>query len=179
MNYKIKNVIVLLFLVSFAGCGFWGNFTTYFNRYFNAVQKFDEAEEVIKAESKRELFEFREPKVPGKANTLLDAVIEKCSNLLQWNEESSYVEEAIMMIGKSYYYRGNFTKALRKFQELAAFTDSDLALENRLWIGKSELQMRRFDDGMLTLDNVKVEAEEAGEDDFLIEAYLSQIRFYV
>ena len=89
MNNKIKNVIVLLFLVSFAGCGFWENFTTYFNRYFNAVQKFEEAEEIIKTEGKRDLLEFREPKVPGKANTALDAVIQKCSDILQWNKESA------------------------------------------------------------------------------------------
>ena len=45
MNNKIKNVIVLILLVSFAGCGFWENFTTYFNRYFNAVQKFEELDD--------------------------------------------------------------------------------------------------------------------------------------
>ncbi len=179
LKNRIKHLLVIIFLMTFTGCGFWENFTTYFNRYFNAVDKFEEAEEIIQTESERDLFEFKEPRVPGKANTALDAVIKKCSEILQWNKESAYVEEAILMIGKSYYYRGNYTKALRKFRELESFPNTDLALENKLWIGKSELQMRRFEEGMQTLDDVKIAAEEEGEDEILVEAYLSQIRFLV
>jgi TolA-binding protein len=169
------SIIAIMFL--FQGCGLWDNFTTYFNRYYNAELSFEEAELAIATDSKRELFEFKEPTVPSGARKNLDDVIEKCSKILQFNTESDYFAAAVFMIGKSYYYQGNFTKALRKFRELESIPESELALENQLWIAKSELQMRRFEVGIEVLNRVKEEAEKDENEEILFNAYLAEIRY--
>ena len=128
------------------GCSVWENFTAYYNTYFNASAAFEEAEESI-IEQKKELFAFKEEKISNSTNELLNKVIEKCSRILQFYEESSYVEDALFMTGKSFYYQQNYAKALRKFRELEVIPDSDLQLENKFWVGKTELQMRNFDEG--------------------------------
>lgn len=176
MNKKaLISIIFLTFL--FQGCGLWNNFTTYFNRYYNAAVAFEEAELAIKEDAKRELFEFKELSPPSSANTNLNEVIENCSKILQFNKDSDYFDAALFMIGKSYYYQGNYTKALRKFRELESLPESELSLENQLWIAKSELQMRRFDIGIEKLNMVKLEAEKIENEELLYDAYLTEVRY--
>ena len=55
---------ILFFAAIFSGCGIWGDFTTYFNLYYNTSDEFNKAEETI-YEQKRDLFstdELRSPK---------------------------------------------------------------------------------------------------------------------
>ena len=175
---KHRVFIAVIFISFFmGGCGLWNNFTTYFNRYYNAAVAFEEAETAILEDSQRELFEFKEPKLPSSANTNLNKVIENCSKILQFNKDTDYFDAALFMIGRSYYYQGNYTKALRKFRELESLPETDLALENQLWIAKSELQMRRFDEGIRILNSVKDAAEKDENEDLLFEVYLTEVRF--
>ena len=112
---KIKLLLrVFLFSLLISGCGVWENLTTYFNLYHNASNLFEKAEEQILSQEK-DLFSTEPPKLPGTANADLVKVIEKCSDLLQFNSESAYVEDALMMLGKSFYYQKNYQKSLRKF----------------------------------------------------------------
>ncbi len=174
---KIVSAGILLFALT--TCSVWENFTTYFNRYYNASLKFDEAEEKLEEESKQSLFEFREEQPSAATRKLLDEVIEKCSKILQFNQESAFFDKALSMIGKAYYYQGNYTKALRKFQELDALEDSKLKLENSLWVARSLMQMRRFDEGLNLLGSVKELALENEEEELLAGVYLTEIRFFV
>ena len=61
-------IVIFGLLLFIAGCSMWGNFTTYFNRYYNAEKAFEEAEEEIQLSQQRELFAFKEDKIPSKAN---------------------------------------------------------------------------------------------------------------
>ncbi len=176
---KIKNKIIfsaLAFL--FASCSVWTDFTTFFNTYYNARLNFEEAMEEINNQP-RELFDFKDPEPNSKSNASLTKVIEKCSKILQFDSESSYFDESLLIIGKSFYYQKEFLQAIRKFQELIAFPENELKLEAKLWIGKTELQLRNFDIGFEILEEVKTEAKEAEEEDILLEAYISQIRYLI
>ncbi len=173
---KIFFALALIFV--FQSCGLWENFTTYFNRYYNTKQSFEEAEEAMAENKSRDLFEFKEPALPSKAKTALDNVIELSSKILQFNKESGYFDEALFMIGKSYYYKGNYTKALRKFRELESIPESELKLDNQLWIAKSELQMRRFTEALELLEQVKENATEEEREEIISDAYLAEIRYY-
>ena len=176
---KIKNKIIfagLVFLL--ASCGVWKDFTTFFNTYYNARLNFEEAMEEINSQP-RELFEFKEPTVTSKAKTSLNKVIEKCSKILQFDSESSYFDESLLIIGKSFYYQQEYLQAIRKFQELIALSKTDLKLEAKLWIGKTELQLRNFENGYKILDEVKAEAQIEENEEIQIDAYIAQIRYLI
>lgn len=179
MKQRVLFSIVLFSLFFNTSCSVWQNFTAYFNRYYNAKQKFDEAEETLKLESKKSLFEFKEETASSKVKTALDIVIDKCSKLMQFNKESSYFDDAIFMIGKSYYYQGIYIKALRKFIELQSIEDSDLHLENELWIAKAMFQNRQFDEAQKLLDLVLQKSIEESEDEIATEALLTKVRYLI
>ncbi|MFH1196778.1 MAG: hypothetical protein V1720_13835 [bacterium] len=172
---QLVNFILLLFL---SGCGIWTDFTTYFNAYFNASSAFDDGYEIVLT-TKRDLFIYKEPALQSTAKTKFDAVIDKCSKILQFASESSYFDDALFLIGRAFYYEQDYLKALRKFQELDILPDSDLHLQNKLWIGKTELQLRNFDKGYQILDEVKEEAAKADEPEILEEAFRSQIGYLI
>ncbi|MBN1638026.1 MAG: hypothetical protein JW866_03605, partial [Ignavibacteriales bacterium] len=172
----LRDALISIVIISFSGCGLWEDFTTYFNTYFNAEESFLQAEEIIKAQ-KKDLFEFREDKPPQNTFQPLQKVIEKCSKILQFNAESSYFDDALLLIGKAFYYRQEYLKAQRKFQELLTITDSDLKLESKLWLGKTELHLRNHEEGKGLLAQVQEEAIEQDEEKILTQAFISQISF--
>lgn len=183
MNKKLKKYFSLVAIISIVfllnSCGMWSNFTTYFNRYYIAQKAFEDGEEEIKLNQQKPLFQFKEEKLPSKANKNFDDVIKFSSKILQFNQDSKYAHDAIYIIAKSYYYKGQYNKALRKFQELDGLNDEELWLSTKLWISKSELQMRSFVLALEHLEEVKVFAEETENEEILFEAYIVEISYLV
>ncbi len=174
-KYQIYILSVIL-IFAIAGCSVWQNFTAYFNTYYNAQKLFDQIEEDL-ANQNNPLFEFKEPKLPGSAQTPIIKVIEKCSKILQFDKESGYFDDALFMIGKSHYYQSEYAKAQRKFSELAAVEDSDFHLINQYWIGITHLQLRNFDEGYEKLEEVKKLALEEEEYEIMDMAFIKQIAY--
>ncbi len=177
---KIRFSFLLLLLVVVAGCSVWDSFTTYFNLYYNTADSFEKAEEQIFAQE-RSLFSTKALTVPGTANTELTKVIEKCSIILQFHSESGYVEDALLMLGKSFYYQSNYQKAHRKFEELffTAQLESNIALEAELWIGKCQMKLKQYNDALVTLHNVRQAALEEDEELIVQEAFIEEIIYKV
>ncbi len=173
-NTKIAILIIAIVLIN--GCGFWTDFTTYFNRYYNASKLFEEVETHL-LKNKKDIFEFKLDDLKGQDKTKLKKVIEKTSKIFQFQSESSYFPDALLLTGKAFYYQQDFSKALRKFNELLSLNLEDYNLETMLWIGKTQLQLREFDKGLETLDRVINLAAEKGNEDVLKEAYVAQIAF--
>jgi TolA-binding protein len=174
-----KILILLLPVILFCGCGIWNDFTTYFNIYYDTADNFEQAEQLIN-EQKRDLFSNEDVPLPGTAGQLLNKVIEKASKILQFYSQSSYVDNALLLLGKSLYYEKDYLKAMRKFQELITTRpNSSFILESQLWIGKSQLRLRQFDAALKTLDYVRDEAVNKKESDIYEEAYLEEIKYRV
>lgn len=171
-------LISAILLASISGCGVWTNFKTYFNTYYNANKIFEKAEQGV-FEIRNELFYYEEIPITKTLSKDFDVVIEKTSAILQHNKESDYVPEALLMTGKSFYYQQNYSRALRKFNELATREDSELLLENKLWIGKTYLQMREFDRALTILEEVREEAKSLEEEEILIEIYKSEVGYLI
>ncbi|HOI28278.1 MAG TPA: tetratricopeptide repeat protein [Melioribacteraceae bacterium] len=198
--------VVLLFL--FNSCGVWTDFTTYFNTYYNARTLFDRTEEEI-LKHKKDPFEFREaanqttqqnvPVIrtqPGITQTQqqqqqqqiipmaqlkqdLTKVIEKCSKILQFHKESSYVDDALFMTGKAFYYQQEYASAQRKFLELSALQESEYFLENKLWLAKTYLQLRSFDEGLALIEEVKNDARNEDDEELFTDASITKIGFFL
>lgn len=175
---KVRIFLLVSALTILTSCSTWENFTTYFNIYYNANELFQKAEKQI-TDQKTDLFATEPTTIPPAAGADLQKVIEKCSNILQFSPNSSYVEDALIMLGKCFYYQKNYLKGRRKFEELiSSQPNSDYILEASLWIGKCDMRLRNYTDGLEILRDVRAKAIEEGEDEFMQEAYIEEIVYY-
>jgi hypothetical protein len=101
-HISLKKFIFLLPAFLIFGCSIWGDFTTYFNLYYNTKDIFNQAEDAINSQ-KQDLFSTDELTVPGSAVQLLNKVIEKASQILQFHKESAYVDDALLMLAKKLF----------------------------------------------------------------------------
>lgn len=132
---KIFFISTLLLLFSFS--------CVYYNTFYHAEETYKKAEKSQK-KAKREVAAGTE------VNDYQDA-IKKASKVLTFSPKSKWVDDALFLIGKSYYNLGDYPKAERKFQELVTnFPKSNLVEESYYYLGLS-----RYKEGN------KVEATEA------------------
>ncbi|MBI4547653.1 MAG: tetratricopeptide repeat protein [Ignavibacteriae bacterium] len=166
----------------FTGCSTYQNITGYFNTYYNAKRTFDQAvEEVKKANPKdRDTNYFAIRNVPGTAQTKFDQVVEKASKLIQFYPKSKWVEEGLLLIGKSDVYLGDYDAAIRKFTELLEnFPNSDRSFEAKLWHVRAEYYQKNSNEALKILKEFVPEAEAEGQDDLVLEGLLLEGQMYI
>ena len=75
------------------------------------------------------------------------SVIDKCSNILSFYPKSSVVDDALFLIGKSYFYQDEFVRAERKFTELIVQDpNGPLSFTAQLWLLKTLERLFRHED---------------------------------
>ncbi|MBI4418376.1 MAG: tetratricopeptide repeat protein [Ignavibacteriales bacterium] len=153
------------------------NTVAYFNSYYNASRIFTNAErEVLDNEKKvrqREGLVDRPIEPPPGAKGMFSSVIDKCSNILTFQPMSALVDDAVFLIGKSYFYQGEFLKAERKFTELLSLDLSrSFALEASLWRLKNLSRLRRDDEVLAGGAEMVRQAVEWGEEDIAAEVWI-------
>lgn len=149
----------------------------YFNAYYNAKRLFDEAEaEVLAARSSlraKPTGANLQSAAGSAAKQKFTVVIDKCSNVLSFYPKSNIVEDALFLIGKSYFYQEEFLKAERKFTELLAKSpNGSLALESQLWLLKTLQRLNRFDDAFRVGQDLAATAVGAGREQIAGEALM-------
>ena len=92
-----------------------------------------------------------QPSVPQQTSSSskqkFTSVIDKCSNILSFYPKSSVVDDALFLIGKSYFYQDEFVRAERKFSELIVQDpNGSLSLGAQLWLLKTFQRLIRLDD---------------------------------
>jgi len=128
---KSFRLLAVALLIALSGCG------VYYNTFFLAKKNFNEAED----ERKKGGTEV----VRGGAVQKYRKAIEKASRVLEFHPDSKYVDDALFMIGKSYYHTGDFSKAETKFRELLATQpNSEYAYRSVFYLGKSRYQKGDF-----------------------------------
>jgi cellulose synthase operon protein C len=178
----LKIGFFLWILQTFSSCTFYENVTGYFNTYYNAKKNFNDAlaEMEKNPQKSRDTNYFAIYTIPKSTEDKFDKVIEKCSKMIQLYPKSSWIEDAILMIGKSYVYKGESESAIRKFKELLEnFPESKLCGEAKMLLAVSEYQSKRDDEALRIAKEVVVESENAGEDDRMLEASMLQGQIYI
>ncbi|MGB2867121.1 MAG: tetratricopeptide repeat protein [Bacteroidota bacterium] len=184
--HTLRTVLFVILLTGLSGCFVfepvgnaisqgYENTVTYFNAFYNVRRLFRDAEdEVLTAQLAnrgKDLPTGQATQIPAGAKQKLTQVIDKCSNILAFHASSSFVDNALLMIGKSYFYQGEYLKAERKFTELVTqFPSSSLLLEAQLWFGRSELQRGDADACLKTCENLIAQATAQGDDEILLNA---------
>ncbi len=151
-----RRLVLLGLLVAVAGCGkisFVGkrydNFTAYYNTFYNAERSYREAVEALDRTTEpidRQRYVSVFP-TPGRAinDQKFQAAIDKSADVLRDHPDSKWVDDALLLIGKSYYYQQNFPGAEQKFREVI---DRASALEDeaRLWLARTLIASGSYDE---------------------------------
>jgi tetratricopeptide (TPR) repeat protein len=144
------------------------NVVSYYNTYYNAKIAFDGAEQEINDAEENGLDSLElggSSQIPQTAKAKLDTAIIKASKLLTFYPTSKYVDDALFMIGKSYFYEGDYLKADRKFLELfAKFPHSEFILSAQFWYGRSLFRQKKYDEGVQRLQDLYTTATGKGGD---------------
>ncbi len=133
---KRLSLTVALLLCLSSGC-------VYFNTFYNAKRRFDEAEKQrLKAEENPNDLSARRT-----AGDIYSQAITKASAILDLHPDSKYVDDSLMIIGKAEFWREHYLEALRKFAELQSnFPKSELLEESHLWEGRAYWKMGQYAD---------------------------------
>ena len=129
---RIRIGIALVLIGLVAGCA-------YFNTFYNAKLYYRKAYHETKKNR------MRDPTNTEKTN--YQNAIQKALKLIEMYPSSKYVDDALLILGKSYYYRGEYWQANRRFTELATkYPESEFALETRLWLAKTAMALEQTTD---------------------------------
>ncbi len=130
------------------------NFTAYFNTFFKSQEDFNDAYDEYRAS----LFSYYNRRldslgithdVPSSVKDKLTSAIERSSKIIQFHKNSKFIDDAVLIIGKSYFYLNEYYKAERTFNEfLSKFSSSVLADEAILYLGRTKVKLDKIDEGL-------------------------------
>ncbi len=128
------------------GCGSsfvgrqYDNLTAYYNKFYNANQAFEKGVRAFQERDRsidrtRYLSIFPVP-TEGLNEAPFEDAIQKSADVLREHPDSKWVDDALLLIGKSYFYQKNYVGATQKFREVMALNTSR-ELEARFWLART------------------------------------------
>ncbi len=181
-------VLILLFIVtSVSSCGSlksrWDNFTAHYNTFYNAKKNYQSGLDKVlsvKLDYSPEIpIRIHEAPLNSGAQDF-EKAIDKGAEVLRKHPNSKWVDDAILLIGKSYYFRKEYFSSEQKFQELYQSSESDdFVQEAVIWKSRVYLEMKLFDLGIQYLNEQILLLEDiwSKNKDFEAKSILAQ--FYV
>jgi len=107
----------------------------YYNTFFHAQEFFQKAEKARLSSNNKE----------GAGKDDYEKAIKKAAMVLAYYPKSRWVDDALMLIGKSYYHLGEYTKAIRKFRELQTNLPKSNYLDDSFyWMGLAYYQLEDY-----------------------------------
>jgi len=136
-------LLVFGFLAFTQGCA-------YYNTFYNAKKHFEAGERANRNASRGQSRDVKN----------YEKCIETGSRLLELYPKSRWVDDCLLIMGKSYYRSGKLPKAQRKFEELISnFPGSKLIPEARLWLAETLIAMNRSEEAISILEQLCASAE--------------------
>ncbi|MCB2198194.1 tetratricopeptide repeat protein [bacterium] len=106
---------------------------SYFNAFYNTKHYFKTGEQ------ERERSTDLNSKPAGYTKA-----VDAGGRLIEYYPESKYIDDALFIMGQSYYWLQDYHKALRKFEELQSnYPDSPFRQETQLWIGRTNVKLKK------------------------------------
>ncbi len=168
----MKKFFFPLLILSGLGCA-------YYNIFFHAQEFFQKAEKArISSNNKA-----------GAGKEDYEKAIKKAAMVLAYYPKSRWVDDALMLIGRSFYHLGEYPKAIRKFQELQTnLPKSDYLDDSYYWVGLSYFQLENYPQAKESFDRLLAKGKKRkllwegrymlGEIAFVTKDYLKAIEEY-
>ncbi|MCC6476851.1 tetratricopeptide repeat protein, partial [bacterium] len=167
----MKAVLRLILLSCAAGLLLTG--CSYYNTFYNIKKEFRAAERQTELATRQQqatqpVQSPRQGVQPPRSGSSAvgaqgyQAVIESCSKLLEFYPKSRWVDDALLIMGISYFRMQEFSRAERKFSELVTiFPNSRHVEEAKVWRAKSLIAQGKFDDAEKALAATEGELTDA------------------
>lgn len=161
LDYKYQDFISYFYLGNRVE-----NFTAYFNTFFKSQEDFNEGYNdyrttLISFYNKRLDSLGINPPISASVKDKMDKAIERSSKIIQYHKNSKYIDDAVLIIGKSYYFEGEYFKAERTFNEfLSKFSSSNLADEAILYLGQTKVRVDKKDEGEVIFKNLLLNSDQ-------------------
>ncbi len=128
MNHRLNLVILVMVLLGLlSGC-------VYYNTFFHAKKSFNEAEKT-RRKSRLKGGRIKED--------LYQIAIDKSLKVIENYPNSKYYDDALYVLGVSYYYVKKYSASERRLRELLAnYGDSKFADESELYLAKAKLELK-------------------------------------
>lgn len=132
-------------VLPFAGCA-------YFNTFHNARKYYAEG------------VQLKEAGQQTQAKAKFDKAIEKSALVIQRWPRSRWADDALFVVGMSYYQQGHYTSAVRHFDQLTlAFPGSAFVPRAELYRGLALLGAKEYGSARVVLDGVKATRPELAD----------------
>jgi TolA-binding protein len=165
----MKKIVGVLLMVAFlGGCGSsfkssFNDFNAYYNTFYNAKKSFEQG--VEKSESQNRKLNTIQPiriyRTPmGAGSQDFQKAIDKGADILRKHDDTKWVDDALLIIGKSYFYRKEYFSADQKFEELILTTpDQELKQRAAFWKGRVLLELEAYPRGVQYLSEKQADYE--------------------
>jgi len=153
-------IFIWVAVLSLTGCAslknskidkFYQNLTAHYNIYFNAYQSYlkvvNQTETNYVDDYTNILHVLKFPdETSGKANSSnVDFILTKCSKILEKKKLSNWIDDSYLLIGKAYFYRGDYFSALETLQYIEdEYQGSTIAQEAQVWIARCMYQQKKY-----------------------------------
>ncbi len=141
-NKKLTHItlfVCLTAMLCLSGC-------VYYNTFYNGKKAFNEAEKV-REKNKYTTGRGGEQKYKR--------AIEKSLKVIENNPNTKYYDDALYVVGVSYYHTQEYNKADRRLRELLAnYPESEYTKDAELYLAKSKLKLREEKAAMELFENI-------------------------
>ena len=165
-TYTILSILMVLFVSS---CGnesswtykAWHNTLAHYNIYFNGEQKWLETYQAVREAYKDD---FRKPINLFNYGTLeslqgnlgaMDEVVKKASTMIDKHPKSKWVDDAYLLTGKAYLFKGDATAAVNIFDFVSnQYKDPKILFQSKLWTVRALLAQGKTIDAEAMASNI-------------------------
>ncbi len=156
-----KLCLLLVLVIAVSGCkttfkSNFRDFNAYYNTYYNAKKSYNAGLKKSRDQARtyntlQPIRVYETPKGAG-ASDFANA-IDKGASVLRKYKETKWVDNALEIIGKSYFYRSEYFNAIQKFDELYITAESEeLKQQAIFWRGRVLLELKAFSEGIQYLN---------------------------
>ena len=168
--YPLKNmrtIIVLCVLLCLTGCGsgsFLGSrfedFSTYYNKFYNAkrslnegIRDFEEKLDQQPIDQGVFLSLFERSQQANTQRKPFEDAVKKSADILRDSPNSKWVDDALLVIGKAWFFTLNFVGAEEKFNDILKL-DSPLKDEANFWLARTLIASGAYEDAATHLQAI-------------------------
>jgi len=134
----------------------------YYNTFYNAQKYYDEG--------------LKQKRESGGGTNSFQKSIEKCNKVLDRYSSSKWVDDAIFLLGMSFYHLNQFDNAKINLEKIIEnYSDSPFVKESTLYLGKIALLEGKITESVILLDR----AADSEKLDIRMEAFKTKLEIYL